>query len=135
MRYRRGGQAVEFALILPILLLVFSGIIDYSWYFHNENILTQAIRSSSRGASVLDSQESEVTPCNFATEEINNNLNSMGIISQGRSVSSQIISGSESRLEVLISQPYQPLFGLAIVPQSISVKTVVRLEDQNWDGC
>jgi Flp pilus assembly protein TadG len=135
MKNRRGGQAVEFALILPILLMVFSGIIDYSWYFHNQNILTQAIRSASRGASVLDSQESELTPCNFATEEVNSNLNDMGISNQGRSISSQIISGSESRLEVLIDQPYQPLFGLTLVPQSILVKTVVRLEDQNWEGC
>jgi hypothetical protein len=34
-----------------------------------------------------------------------------------------------------VSEIYNPLFGLTITPERILVKTVVRLEDQNWEGC
>jgi Flp pilus assembly protein TadG len=135
MRKNRGSQALEFALVLPVMLLIFSGIMDYSWYFHNQNLISKAIGSASRGASVLDSEQSEITPCAFANQEVNNYLASMGIGGQNISVSSQITQSEEGRLEITVSEIYNPLFGLTITPERILVKTVVRLEDQNWEGC
>ena len=37
MKKRENGQsAVEFALVLPILLLIVCGILDFGWLFYNQ---------------------------------------------------------------------------------------------------
>jgi Flp pilus assembly protein TadG len=134
MKKRRGGQALEFALVLPIVLAIFSGIIDYGWYFHKQNLLTQMVKDSARGASVLDSRESSVSPCQFFNQSFQADSNRLGL-GQGASVSSQIITVQEKRLELIVNQPYIPLFGLTATPARNFIKTLVRLEDQNWEGC
>lgn len=43
------GQAmVEFALVLPILLLFIGGIIDFGWIFHNQLAANNASREAAR---------------------------------------------------------------------------------------
>lgn len=134
MKNRRGGQAVEFALVLPIVLAIFSGIIDYGWYFHKQNLLTQIVRDSARGASVLDSRESDISPCQFFNQRFQEDSNRLGL-GQGANISAQILTIEEKRLELIINQPYEPLFGLTETPERNFIKTLVRLEDQNWEGC
>ena len=43
---------VEFALVLPILLMLLFGIIDFGLYFYNDLQLTHAARDAARYASV-----------------------------------------------------------------------------------
>lgn len=50
---RESGQAmVEFALVLPILLLIVCGIIDFGWLFFNQLSLDNACREGARYATV-----------------------------------------------------------------------------------
>ncbi len=50
---REDGQAmVEFALILPIFLLILCGIIDFGWLFYNQLSLNNACREGARYAVV-----------------------------------------------------------------------------------
>ena len=48
----QGAAMVEFALVLPILLILLFGIIDFGLYFYNDLQLTQAARDAARYASV-----------------------------------------------------------------------------------
>lgn len=43
---------VEFALVLPVLLIILFGIVDFGLYFYNDLQLTQAARDAARYASV-----------------------------------------------------------------------------------
>jgi Flp pilus assembly protein TadG len=46
---KENGQAmVEFALVLPILLLFIGGIIDFGWIFHNQLAANNASREAAR---------------------------------------------------------------------------------------
>jgi Flp pilus assembly protein TadG len=54
-KHQRGAAAVEFALVLPILLMVLLGIIDFGLYFYNDLQLTHAARDAARYLSVGDS--------------------------------------------------------------------------------
>jgi Flp pilus assembly protein TadG len=47
------GQAtVEFALVLPILLMILCGIIDFGWLFYNQAMVNNACREGARFACV-----------------------------------------------------------------------------------
>ncbi len=50
---RENGQsAVEFALVLPILLILLCGIIDFGWVYYNQITLNNAAREGARYAVI-----------------------------------------------------------------------------------
>jgi Flp pilus assembly protein TadG len=51
-RHERGAAAVEFALVLPILLVILLGILDFGLYYYNDLQLTHAARDAARYLSV-----------------------------------------------------------------------------------
>lgn len=59
-RPRRGAQMVEFAIILPVLVLLLFGIIQYGWIFLKVSQLNQAARMGTRVAVRPAATEDEV---------------------------------------------------------------------------
>lgn len=68
-RRQRGAAAVEFALVLPILLLILLGIIDFGLYFYNDLQLTHAARDAARYLSV-DNPSDAVAAVNDAESRL-----------------------------------------------------------------
>jgi Flp pilus assembly protein TadG len=54
-RDQNGGAAVEFALILPLFILLIFGIIEFGLLLYNEQILTNACREGARAGIVVRS--------------------------------------------------------------------------------
>ena len=50
---RRGAAAVEFALVLPLMMLIVCCMIDLSRVFYSQNQVIAAVREGARRASVL----------------------------------------------------------------------------------
>lgn len=50
LRKQRGTAAVEFALIVPLLLLLIAGLIDFGHLFWHRHVLTNAAREGARAA-------------------------------------------------------------------------------------
>lgn len=48
LKKEQGQAMVEFALILPILLLFIAGIIDFGWIYHNQLSANNASREAAR---------------------------------------------------------------------------------------
>lgn len=48
LRDDRGAELIEFALILPVLLLVFGGIVDFGFLFKDYEVVTNAAREGAR---------------------------------------------------------------------------------------
>ncbi len=48
VRGQAGQALVEFALVVPMLLVILSGIIDFSWAFHDYITTTNAVREGAR---------------------------------------------------------------------------------------
>ena len=52
LRSERGAEIVELALVLPILMLVLGGIVDFGFLFKNYEVVTNAAREGARFAVV-----------------------------------------------------------------------------------
>ena len=60
-RDQRGAAAVELAIVLPILILLVFGIIQWSIYFNRLQGLQAAAREGARVAALPQSSQSDVT--------------------------------------------------------------------------
>lgn len=59
LRNEKGQSLVEFALVLPILLLVVFAIIDFGWLFFNKLAIENGAREGARYAAVEAAEKSE----------------------------------------------------------------------------
>lgn len=50
---QRGAVAVEFVLVLPVLLAIVLGVIDWGWYFSVREVAINAARNGARVGSLL----------------------------------------------------------------------------------
>lgn len=57
----RGAAAVEMAIVLPLLVLLLGGIVDFGRAFYTKNILTNAAREGARAASFASITSAEIT--------------------------------------------------------------------------
>ncbi len=60
LRSESGAELVEFALVLPILLLVLGGIIDFALLLHHQQVLSNAAREGARLAVLPGYTSSDV---------------------------------------------------------------------------
>jgi Flp pilus assembly protein TadG len=59
-RDERGAVAVEFAIVLPVLIMLVFGIIQYSIYFNRLQGLQAAAREGARVAALPQSKQSDI---------------------------------------------------------------------------
>lgn len=52
LKSERGQAMVEFALVLPLLLILLCGIIDFGWLYYNQITLNNAAREGARYAVI-----------------------------------------------------------------------------------
>lgn len=88
-RARRGGNAIEIALTLPVFLLVLFALMDYAWFFYHEAMSIEITRQGCRVGSVtpnvdsstLDSVAGTTSPSAVAAVDyIEANLISSGLV-------------------------------------------------------
>ena len=56
MKSEKGQSLVEFALVLPVLIMLLFGIIDFSNYFYKSLTIDHAGREAARAASIGKSE-------------------------------------------------------------------------------
>ena len=98
-----GGQTfVEFAIVLPILVLLVFGITQFGLAFRNYLAITDAARVGARAAAV----KRTTTPCTFARTAIENTVSS----GQWAQISSRItcVAGPNvgDQVSITINYPY-----------------------------
>jgi Flp pilus assembly protein TadG len=60
VRSERGAELVEFALVLPLLLVLIGGIIDFGFLFQRYEVVTNAAREGARLGSLPGYQDDDV---------------------------------------------------------------------------
>ncbi len=57
---RRGGNAIEFALCLPLWVLIVAAIMDFGWIFYGQTTLDAAATIGCREGALMDPGEGDV---------------------------------------------------------------------------
>jgi len=82
MRLQRedGAIALEFALILPIFLLIVAGIVEFTVMLYDQQVLTNASREGARAGIIqLDPKPSDATLKASITSVVNTYLTGAGL--------------------------------------------------------
>ena len=54
---QNGGALLEFVVVLPLLLILVAGAVDFGMLFYNKQVLTNASREGARAGIVLEEDE------------------------------------------------------------------------------
>jgi len=132
----RGVELVEFALVLPFLLLCCLGLIEFGRAYYTYNILTKAVRDGARFASADRISTTGVIPAatvtNIKRVVVYGNTTGTGAPKIGNlatgqvSVTPESISLVENYITVGVAYPYAPLFRM-IMPASITLSPTVKM--------
>ena len=126
LRSESGASAVEFALLLPVLMLILFGIVEFGLALHRQAILTNASREGARLGIV---QSVPAITAAAVDTAINNYLGPAGI--NPGSVTRTIVGvpGSVTGLPVIVTLtlPYTPITSF-ISPINLVARTEMRHE-------
>lgn len=104
--HRRGQGLVEFALVVPLFLVLLLGMVEFGRAWMTKNILTGAAREAVRLAAV---QADNVASQSVATARADNVLNSAGI--HGASVSFSTYETPEPGIQVSVGYQFPLIVG------------------------
>jgi Flp pilus assembly protein TadG len=126
MSRRRGANAVEFALILPPLLLLLTGIMDYGWLYMVRTAATTAARTGARTGAFT---AQDATPDSAAASAASTKWSAFGLpVSAPTFVAFR--TGSPQLMVVRINLNMTSLVGLVAGPSAFEVIAAQPMEDQ-----
>lgn len=127
VRDESGQAALEFALVLPILVLVVTAIVQLGMLFSHYLALTDAVRAGARVAAVSRTSATPQADVCAAVTSAASDLNLQCGTSITMTPSSNLTAGSP--VTVTASTPYTlSIFGLPVKSGSLTSTTTERVE-------
>jgi Flp pilus assembly protein TadG len=126
----RGAAAVEFGLVLPIFVLLVTGVLEYGFAFARIQVATNAAREGARAGSTQTASSSAAT--NVATTVATNYLTFQNPKLDPTTVGSTVTStattvGGANAIKVVVSIPWLNVgFKLLPHPANITATAVMR---------
>ncbi len=135
MRCNRGGAAIEFALILPVFVILLMTILEYGWLFYHRAALDSAANTGCRAGSLVDPGMGEANMTAVVTrveDSTDTALTGLGIECGGRCRTSVVAFGTGPARSIRCSLDFQfdPLVGAFLNPRTLESLQVSRLEYQ-----
>lgn len=114
-RNRRGVEAIEFAMILPIFIVIIFAVFEFSWYMFQRGSVVDAARRGCRVAAQLDPSidafQAEVeAQVNEVLENSNLHCGATGVTCGV--VVAVDVDASPPRVQCVVTATYRPLTGL-----------------------
>ena len=139
MRSRPGQGLVEFALLLPILLLLLMGILEFARAWNIRHVVTDAAREGARNLVVRDMTTAEVealVSASLASAGLNPaNATITAIPCAGGACVSPTIRVKGEPARVSIQYPYQlrivgVLLGWAVPDRTVNIRTTFVMRNE-----
>ena len=124
-RARRGGNAVEFALLAPVLFGLLTGIMDYGWVSAIRFAAGSAAREGARAGALTPRDES---PEAVATAAAEARWASVGL--PGTPTVAVVRGGTPEVLQVQVEVDVASLVGLVVGPSVHRSTSTQRMEEQ-----
>ncbi len=138
-RPRRGSQAIEFALLSPVWLMLLSGIVDYGWYGYHRATLNTSVHIGCRAASILDPQLNNTELADLihhgeTAMEDHYTTQGPGCGSDGCDPTVSSVGAPPSRsLTCSMETNFEPIIGLVMDDTTLRAATVMRMEYQRFN--
>lgn len=136
-RNRRGTNAVEFALCMPIWFAIIVAIMDFSWIFYQGTALDAATNRGCRAGSLVDPGENDanIDEVNTVATDVMRDVlikSSLQVDTCDDCLVSTHTSGSPPNRSLVCeaTRDVQPLIGFFVDVQQLSSTQVARLEWQ-----
>jgi Flp pilus assembly protein TadG len=124
MKNERGQTMVEFVLVLPVLLVILFGIIQFGLTFNNYVALTDAVRAGARTASV---SRLSATPVADTTSRVKTASGDLDASKMNVTVTSDWQHGDD--VVVSATYPYSiSLFGVVVASGNLTSTQTERVE-------
>jgi Flp pilus assembly protein TadG len=124
-----GAAAVEFALVLPVLLTLVLGAIDWGWYFFIEQTVTNCAREGARAGTLLPPPPTSTTAQAASAAQAAGLafLSRVHFTPQGVAASYTTVGGSDA-IQVVVTYPAGSLTGLLsnVMPANARATAVMR---------
>jgi Flp pilus assembly protein TadG len=133
----RGAELVEFAFVLPILLVVIGGIVDFGLLFQRYEVVTNAAREGARLASLPGYNESAVR------SHVRNYI-SEGLALSGAGLDAAVPDSASGVAVAAVTMSVNPGTGSINIPGTrvtvtyqhnfIMLGPVMQLINRSWDS-
>ena len=135
-RNERGAELIEFALVLPVLLLIVCGIFDFGFVFQRYEVLTNAAREGARMASLPGYTELDVqgrvsaylTAANFPGTATTTLVFSP-VTAGGRTFNVATVTVSYTYRYAFVG-PFMGMFGDSLSSVALRAVSAMRVESQ-----
>lgn len=125
---RRGSNAIEFALTLPMVVMLLTGIMDYGFYFSQQQVVVHAARAGARRAAVSDPETENASE--VAKAEVARVLEGGGVTGAAQVGVAFGGVSPNATVTVDVKVDYNGLAGLIPIPGALGSTISSRLERQ-----
>lgn len=130
---RRGASALEFALLLPVFLVLVGGMVDYAWYMQQRALVVRAVREGVRVGAVTPLASD---PAGTATARAVQVLTDLTFDAATSNVTASyddlrvgLTCNTIDTVTVQAIVPFIRLIGIVPTPPAITVQMTMMLED------
>lgn len=119
----KGQSLVEFALVLPVFIVILFGIMEFGRIWETVNVMTSAAREGARIAAIGGSGSTQASQT------------AMNVLAAARLEDATVsIEGpnSENEIVVTVTVVYRPLTG-SLVP-GVGTMSLTRSTTMHWEG-
>lgn len=125
---RRGGAAVEFGILLPVLAALLGGTTEFGWFFSRQLAVIQAARDGALAGSLTEATEDPESAAEARAREA---LTQAAFDPASGTINAVVASSAAGNVVTLsITVPHAPLMGLIPAPGEHTAVTTMRLVDQ-----
>ena len=128
-RSRRGSNAIEQALLTPVMLVLLVGGFEYGWTFFRVHQIEAFVREAGRvaAATPLEDDPAEIFEAEFEALMLGAGMGTSGLV-----LTAQVNGDAPERtLYVGVTLEWGGLTGLIPVPENLTVTYSTWLEDQS----